>query len=73
LQISGLRGEIRTHRGNQKTINHERSPVLLTEEEQFSTWLTGTPEHAFTLIKTSDPERMRIVQSGFDKEDLIAA
>jgi putative SOS response-associated peptidase YedK len=51
------------------TINHERSPVLLTEEKQFATWLTGTPEEAFSLIKTSDPERMHIVQSGFEKKD----
>ena len=54
------------------TINHERSPVLLTEEEQFSTWLTGSPEQALGLIRAFDPERMRIVQSGFDKEDLLA-
>jgi putative SOS response-associated peptidase YedK len=55
------------------TINHERSPVLLTTEEECSTWLTGTPEEAFGVIKTSDPERMHIVQSGFDKEDLTQA
>jgi putative SOS response-associated peptidase YedK len=55
------------------TINHERSPVLLTEEEQFSTWLNGSPEEAFGLIRPSDPERMRIVQSGFEKEDLLEA
>jgi putative SOS response-associated peptidase YedK len=54
------------------TINHERSPVLLTSEEECRTWLTGTPEEAFGAIKTSDPERMHIVQSGFDKEDLLA-
>jgi putative SOS response-associated peptidase YedK len=53
------------------TINHERSPVLLTDETQFSTWLTGTPEQAFGLIKTSDAQRMHIVQSGFDKADLL--
>ena len=53
-----------------QTINHERSPVLLTEESEFSTWLTGSPEEAFGLIKTSDPHRMRIVQSGFEKKDL---
>jgi putative SOS response-associated peptidase YedK len=52
------------------TINHERSPVLLTEEAEFATWLTGTPEEAFSLIKPSDPDRMRIVQSGFEKKDL---
>ena len=55
------------------TINHERSPALLTTEGEYSTWLTGTPEEAFGLIKTSDPERMSIVQSGFDKEDLLTA
>ena len=55
------------------TINHERSPVLLTEEKQFATWLTGTPEEAFSLIKISDPERMQIVQSGFEKKDLQQA
>jgi putative SOS response-associated peptidase YedK len=52
------------------TINHERSPVLLTEEAEFATWLTGTPDEAFGLIKTSDPDRMSIVQSGFEKKDL---
>jgi hypothetical protein len=51
------------------TINHERSPVLLTEEAQFATCLTGTPEQAMGLITT--PARMRIVQSGFEKKDLL--
>jgi putative SOS response-associated peptidase YedK len=55
------------------TINHERSPVLLTSEAEYGAWLTGTPKEAFGLIKASDPERMHIVQSGFDKEDLLAA
>jgi putative SOS response-associated peptidase YedK len=54
------------------TINHERSPALLTTEGEYHTWLTGTPQEAFGLIKASDPERMRIVQSGIDKEDLLA-
>ena len=56
-----------------QTINHERSPVLLTDEDQYSTWLTGSPEDAFGLIKTSDPTMMQIVQSGFEKKDLPAA
>jgi hypothetical protein len=43
----------------------------LTEEAQFATWLTGTPEQAMGLITTSDPARMRIVQSGFEKKDLL--
>ena len=56
-----------------ETINHERSPVILTEEEQFATWLRGSHEEAFGLIKTSDPHRMQIVQSGLDKKDLLRA
>jgi putative SOS response-associated peptidase YedK len=56
-----------------ETINHERSPVILTKEEQFATWLQGSAEEAFGLIKTSDPERMQIVQSGLYKKDLLAA
>ena len=55
------------------TINHERSPVLLTTEEECRAWLTGTPADAFGVIKSSDPEQMRVVQSGFDKQDLLAA
>ena len=47
--------------------------MLLTTEKECQAWLTGTPEDAFGVIKTSDPERMHIVQSGFDKEDLLAA
>ena len=56
-----------------ETINHERSPVLLTDEEQFATWLTGSPQEAFGLIHTSDPERMRVVQSGFKKEEFTGS
>jgi putative SOS response-associated peptidase YedK len=55
------------------TINHERSPVIFTEEREFDTWLRGSPDEAFGLIKTSDPHSMQIVQSGLDKKDLLAA
>lgn len=48
--------------------DNERRPVLLTSEEQFETWLTGSAEKAFSLLQTSDPERMHIVQSGLEKE-----
>lgn len=53
------------------SINHERMPVLLSDEEDFETWLTGTPEEAFALARSFDPNAMRIVQSGKDKEDLL--
>ena len=55
------------------SINHERMPVLLTEEADFETWLLGSPAEAFTLARSFDPARMRIVQSGFEKKDLLAA
>ena len=55
------------------TINHERMPVLLTREEEFDTWLRGSADEAFALAREYPPEKMRIVQEGFKKEDLLAA
>jgi putative SOS response-associated peptidase YedK len=55
------------------TINHERMPVLLTREEEFDTWLRGSPDEAFALSREYPAEQMRIVQEGFDKEDLLKA
>jgi hypothetical protein len=56
-----------------QTINHERSPVILTEEAQFEMWLSGTRQEAFSLVKSFDADRMHIVQEGFGKEDRVAA
>ena len=56
-----------------RSINHERMPVLLSSEDEFETWLSGTPIEAFGLVKSFDPALMRIVQSGKTKEDLLAA
>src|SRR5258706_1813901 len=53
--------------------NHERMPVLLTKESELETWLSGSPAEAFGLVTSFDPDRMRIVQEGFDKEVLLAA
>ena len=47
------------------SINQERMPVLLSEEAEFDTW------DAFALARSLDPARMRIVQSGKDKEDVL--
>jgi len=55
------------------TINHERMPVLLAREEEFETWLRGSPAEAFALAREYPAERMRIVQEGLDKEDLLKA
>ena len=48
-------------------------PVLLTQEDQFEAWLNGSPQEAFRLVASYDAERMRIVQSGSDREDLLGA
>jgi putative SOS response-associated peptidase YedK len=55
------------------TINHERMPVILTNEEEFDTWLRGSAEEAFALARAYPPEQMRIVQEGYYKEDRVAA
>lgn len=52
------------------TINHERMPVLLTSEAEFEIWNDGTPEEALALVHELAPERMRIVQAGYEKKDL---
>ena len=53
------------------SINHERSPVILAQEDEFDRWLSGTPEEAFSLVKPLDAHRMQIVQEGFEKRDLL--
>jgi putative SOS response-associated peptidase YedK len=55
------------------TINHERMPVLLTREEEFETWLRGTPDEAFALAREYPPKLMRIMREGLDKKDLLTA
>ena len=54
------------------TINHERSPVLLTTPDEWQTWMTGAPEQAFKLVRPVAADRLRIVQEGKEKHDLIA-
>jgi putative SOS response-associated peptidase YedK len=56
-----------------RSINHERMPVLLTNEIDFKTWLSGSTEEAFALARSYDPKVMQIVRSGFEKKDLLAA
>ena len=54
-----------------RSINHERMPVLLSNETDFETWLSGSPQEAFALARSFDPNAMRVVQSGKEKEDLL--
>lgn len=55
------------------SINHERMPVLLSEPDQFDTWLNGPTEDAFALARSFPAEAMRIVQSGSERKDLLEA
>ncbi|MGD9804107.1 MAG: SOS response-associated peptidase [Hyphomicrobiaceae bacterium] len=54
------------------SINHERSPVLLTSDEDRDLWLDGTADDALALVKPIDGNRLAIVQAGLEKEDLLA-
>jgi putative SOS response-associated peptidase YedK len=55
------------------SINHERMPVLLSEPEQFDTWLNGSQQEAFALARSYPAEAMRIVESGSAREDQLGA
>ena len=47
--------------------------LFLPDHEEFQTWLAGSPDEAFALAREYAPAQMRIVQEGFDKEDLLLA
>ena len=53
------------------TINHERMPVLLTQEDELETWLSGAPPKALALAREYPSDQMRIVQAGFIKQDRL--
>ena len=55
-----------------QSINHERSPVLLTTDAERSTWLAGSDDDALKLVTPIAADRLRIVQEGFDKQDRVA-
>jgi putative SOS response-associated peptidase YedK len=53
------------------TIMHDRMPVLLSEPQEFDTWLNGSADAAYGLVRPYDADRMRIVQSGSEKADRL--
>ena len=55
------------------SINHERMPVLLSDQADFETWLSGSTQDAFKLARSYAADQMRIVQSGSERKDLLAA
>jgi putative SOS response-associated peptidase YedK len=54
------------------SINHERSPLLLTTDEARDTWLDGAPAEAAAMVRPTSGDALRIVQEGFEKKDLLA-
>ena len=55
------------------SINHERMPVLLTSEQDFDTWMLGSPEEAFSLVRPYPEAGMRIAGEGLDRRDVVGA
>ena len=58
---------------SRRRFNHERMPVLITDAADFETWLSAPAADALKLARSYAAEQMRIVQSGADREDLVAA
>jgi putative SOS response-associated peptidase YedK len=50
---------------------HDRMSVFLRDPTDFDTWLTGSAEVAYGLVRTFPADRMRIVQSGTEKRDAL--
>jgi hypothetical protein len=61
--------------GNEDTLAEGTAarPVLLTDLADFETWLSGSTEDAFALARSYAADQMRIVQSGSERNDLLAA
>ena len=53
------------------SINHERSPVVLAGVDQHAAWLGRDEQAALVSLQPFPGERMRIVQEGFEKKDLL--
>lgn len=54
-----------------ETVNHERMPVLLATPEEQDQWIDGTVDEAIVLCRPYPSEQMRLVQSGYEKRDLV--
>lgn len=54
-------------------VHPQRMPVILTEADEYETWLNGTPVEARTLVRSYPADKMEIVQSGAERKDLMTA
>ena len=55
------------------SINHERSPVILTTDDERDSWLQGSLNEATALIRPLDGDRLHMVQASAEKRDLLGA
>ncbi len=63
----------RPHWGRSRRMDrHSRSPVLLATPEMQDQWIKGTEEEAFHLCKPYPSAKMRLVQTGYKKHDLLS-
>jgi putative SOS response-associated peptidase YedK len=53
------------------TINHERMPVILATADEQDAWIDGDSDEAFRLARPYPAAGLRIVQGGFEKQDLL--
>lgn len=54
-----------------ETVNHERMQVLLGTPESQDQWMDGSDEEAFALCRPYPSESMRLVQTSYEKRDLM--
>jgi hypothetical protein len=45
--------------------------MSISTDEAFETWINGSTDQAFDLVREYAPHEMQIVQEGFEKRDLL--
>jgi putative SOS response-associated peptidase YedK len=55
------------------TVHPTRMPVMLSREDEWKCWLSGSAEEARGLIRSYPADKMMIVQSGSERRDLVEA
>lgn len=51
------------------TVHPSRMPVLMADEAAYRTWLSGSPDEAFELVRPFPADQMKIVKSGSERSD----
>ena len=51
-----------------RPVHPNRMPVMLSGEEDFRTWLEGSPDEAYALARPFPSDRMHVVHTGDTKD-----